>query len=230
MSRVKETIRDYEFITTGRFYGEAQRKALFELVARANFLSKEAQANLADVIFSSNVEEYKDETDCANGMLLMSVLREDNHVKEILTCRKKMLEKLAEKCMWDSKGAWIRFMHEQHNNFYSQFDNANYAYSVDDINKAITMFTPLAENCHYLSVKILVALHRELTNKQEEAKYLILLKRISEELYYEILPEEFELRLRKVLSAISQEVVDSVGKMKLHYFNEYSNGMPRIGF
>lgn len=229
MNRAKEAIRDYEFITAGRFYGKEQRKVIFDLVARANLLGEESQVALADVIFSSDVEEYKDETDCVNGLLLMSVLRDDNHVKEILNCRKKILTSLTEKRMWDSKGTWVRFMHE-HNNFYSQFDNSIYAYSFDDINKSIKTLTSLADNCHYLSIKLLVALYRELPNKQEEAKYLILLKRINEELYDEFLPEEFELRLQELLRHISQQVVESANNIKLKYFSDYSNGMPRIGF
>lgn len=230
MNKIKETIRDYECLTAGRYYSLAQKKALFDLVSRANFLKADERDNLANVIFSSDVEEYKDETDCANGLLLMSVVKSDNQLKEILTCRKKILTGLKERRLWNSKDSWLRFMHEENNSFYAQFDAAIYSYSVDDVDKSIAILMPLVQNCHYLSVKLLIALYRELPNNQEEAKYLILLKRIREELYDEVLSEEFELRLKELSRHLSQKVVESVKNVKLKYFNENSNGMSRIGF
>ena len=230
MNRIKETIRDYEYITAGRFYSRAQKQTLFDLVSRANMLLEQERTDLAAVVFSSEVEQYYNEVDCANGLLLMSVIRDDSHIKDILTCRKKTLENLTGKRMWDSKDNWLRFIHTQNNNFYAQFENAIYAYSVDDINKSVTMLKPLADSCHRLSVKLQVALYGELPDKQEEAKYLILFKRITEDLYYEIFPAEFELRLKELLNKLPAKVVEEAHSIKLNYFSEFSNSMARIGF
>ena len=230
MNRFTEAIRDYEFITAGRYYSLPQRKMIFDLVGDANFLSSEARTKIADVIFSSDVEEYKNETDCANGLLLMSVLHKDNYANTILTYRKKTLTNLTEKYLWDSKNAWIRFRHTKTNNFYSKFDNAIYAYCAGDVSKTVTILMSLADACHGLSIKLLSALTRAMHNNQGEVKYLLLFKRIIEELYDEVLPKEFELRLEELLYTFSQNTVEGSSNIKLRYFDEYSSGMSRIGF
>lgn len=230
MNKIKETIQDYEYMTSGRFYTEAQKKAIFNLAAQANMLRESEESELKALIFSEEMEEYKTQTDCANGILMASLLKNSEYKKEILLNRKQMIETLADKWLFDSRASWLKFIHSGKNKFNNLFEKAIYLYSIQKVDKAVEILQEIAENYHYLSVKLIVALSRELKAVNKEARYLIILNRITEELLYDEVPVEYEDRLHEIWDKIPEEQIEEAYNLKLNYFSEDAEIGAHIGF
>lgn len=230
MNRIKDTIQNYEYMTAGRFYSKAQRQAIFNLAARANLLRESEEAELKALIFSEELEEYKTQTDCANGILMASLLNNSEYKKEILLNRKQMIETLSDKRLFDSRESWLKFIHSGKNKFFNLFEKAIYLYSLQKVDKAVEILQEIAENYHHLSVKLIVALCRESEAANKEARYLILLNRITEELLYDEVPAEYENRLHEIWDKIPEEQIEEAYNLKLNYFSEDAEIGAHIGF
>ena len=230
MNKMKETIREYEYLTAGRYYSVDQKRAIFRLVARANALSEGEEAELSALIFSEDMAEFKTETDCANGILMASFLKNSNYRKEILSARKKTIETLNEKRLFDSKVSWLKFIHSDKNRFENLLDKAIYLYGRKKVDKAAETLKEIAESFHLLSVKLIASMYAELNLANEEARYLVILKRIIEELLYDEVPEEYGERLSKLRESVPEEFIKEVYGLKLTYFGEDWEYGAHIGF
>lgn len=230
MDRIKETIHDYEFMTAGRFYTEAQRQSIFNLVARANMLCESEEAQLKALIFSEEMEEYKTETDCANGLLMASLLKNSGYEQEILSIRKQTLESLSSKRLFDSRESWLKFIHSPKHTFLNRFEKAIYFYSVQKTEKCVEILKEYAEYFHYLSVKLMVALGRQLNSVNNEARFLVIFNRILEELLYDEVPTEYVDRLHEIWAQVPEEQIECAYNLKLTYFSDDLECGERIGF
>ena len=229
MNKIKETIRDYEYMTAGRFYNEAQKRAIFNLAARANLLQESDESELKALLFSEEMQEYKTQTDCANGILMASFFKNSEFKNRILLNRKQTIESLSEKRLFDSRESWLKFIHLG-NKFCNMFEKAIYLYSLQKVDMAFKILQEIAENYHYLSVKLMVALCRETKSVNREARYLIILNRITEELLYDEAPAEYEDRLQEIWNEIPEEQIEEAYNLKLTYFSEDAEVGAHIGF
>lgn len=230
MKKIKEAICEYEYMTAGRFYDKTQKEIIFDLIARANFLCEQELTELKVLLFSEEIDDYKTETDCANGLLMLSLIKKSDYKKDILLNRKKTIEKLSEQRFFYDRGSWLKFINSDKNSFNNLFEKAVYLCSICKIEKAVNIFKQLAEACHYLSVKLTVALCKEWNDEREEARYLILLNRIKEELLYNEEPTEYEIRLHKIQNNIPKETIEEVYNKKITYFDENIEFGKHIGF
>lgn len=230
MDKIKATIHDYEYMTAGRFYSKMQSVILFNLVACANLLCENEKNELRDLIFSEEIEEYRTETDCANGILMASLLKSSEYKKEILLSRKQTLEVLLGKKLFNDRESWLKFIHSDKINFSNLFEKAIYLYSMQKADKALSVLKQIAENGHYLSVKLTVALCKELRNVSDEARCLILLNRILEELLYCEVPVEYVERLHEIWDKVSEDIIEDAYNKKLTYFSEDTECGAHIGF
>ncbi len=229
LNSVKETIREYEYLTAGRHYEPAQKKAIFALVARANMLDKEREKAIERTLFSAEFEEYENETDCANGLLMASLYVRGEYSKQILEYRKQFLTDLSDKCIFKDKTKWLQYVFSGIADFNHILENAVYMYAVNQPDKALRQFERLAEYCHGLSVKLAIALCRELGETGKELRYLIILNRITESLYYDKLPEAFKARMDEIRGALTENEIRDANEKKIYYFDE-SVELGRMGF
>ena len=229
MNRLTETIKDYEYITAGRFYSNAQKDILFKLVSDANMLHENEKSTLKALIFSSEIDDCKSEIDCANGLLLASVLNKSEYKQEILSNRKQTLLSLSGRRQFDSKEYWLKFIHSSAQKC-NLFEKAIYLCSVQKDAQAIEIIKDFAENCYCLFIKLAAAIFRKLRNVNGEARYLILYSRIQNDLLYEKIPSEFEDRMREISSKVPDNIINEANNIKLIYFCGDFEQSVRIGF
>lgn len=230
MKKTSEVIGAYEYITAGRFYRKTQKEAILNLVTSAEFIDEQELNILKNLIFSEEIEDYKTETDCANGILMYSLINTDDYKKEILISRRRTIEKLVEKCLFDDHESWLKLINSDKRDFTNLFEKAIYLYSVHRPEKALTILKQLAEANHYLSVKLTAALCKDLHIEAEEARYLIILNRIKDELLYGEMSIEQEKRLRELQIKIPEQIIADAYNKEITYFDEDMEFGKPIGF
>lgn len=229
MDKKTEAIHDYEYITAGRFYGSFQKEELYRIISKSNLLDKDEDEDLKKLIFSAEVEECKDETDCANALLLNSVLNRSDYKKEILTNRKQTLTELSNKRQFDNKENWLQFIHSPGKQYGKMFEKAIYLLSVQKSTLATAIINELADKCNCLFIKIAANICRESGDIKGEAKYLILFKRIHKDLLFDEIAPEFESRLREIIGRVPKDIIIEANNLKLNYSCGIEPNSP-IGF
>lgn len=229
MDSIKHLVISYEKMTAGRFYNIDQKQKLFDFACQMYMLSKEDCQELKNIVFSSDIENYNDITDCSNG-LLMEVAVQKQFRKAILTARRDALKTIEQKMLWKSKTTWLQFINTTRRDYSHDFEKAIFNLVKGDFNAVKNQLSEYVESCDLFSILATSVIFRDAGDCDCEYKCLLLYKEIVEKLYFESLSPAFVSRIAYLSKICSESIACLVNQIVLTYFDEQSESIGRIGF
>lgn len=208
-------------ITSGRFYTEAQKHRLSDLLARAERLNAEEKAAFESYVFDPRFDKIRSLTDCRNAYVLAVIASDDFDAEYYKNC---IDVRTAVESHWKSKEGWIAFANSRDVTFANTIEGAFYAYAVGETERAKERFLSLAESNHVRSIRMLVALYEESGESALACEWLTVAKRIDETLFRETFDERAQSALDAYIAAGHRDVYEAACARDVDFFDADSFG------
>ena len=221
MTHLEKAISTFAKVTSGRYYTEAQKRRLSDLLARSERLTAEERTAFEAYVFDPRFDKIRTITDCRNAYVLAVIAANDadaEYHKECCDVR------TAVEPLWKNREEWIAFANSKDVTFESTFEGAFYAYAVGETESAKERFLSLAESNHAQSVRMLVALCEETNEPARACEWLTVAKRIDETLFRETFDEREQAALDAYIAAGHQDVYDAAKERSVDFFDADSFG------
>ena len=222
--KIKKLIEYNEKLTAKYEYNRDEKKAIFDLLSTSLMVDHIDYKKCLEILNSEEVENCKTLIDCNNGIFLSNF--DNNELKAYILKSRSDVLKVFEELSIINDNDWLKFINVNKSNSYCQINKAIILYVRDRKNEAKTILINLAKKCDYLATLLLIGIGRISNDALIEAKYMLLYKRISTELYFENVDEQFENRFMIVKNNLLESDINEINSIKLSYSNE----MNTIGF